>query len=85
MARQIERNEYQMAKFEVRIDGNFCKGCELCRINCPKNIIAMSSHISDKGYCPAEIINQDDCIGCKACALLCPDGAISIYKEVAAV
>ena len=74
-----------MPKFEVRIDGNFCKGCELCRVSCPKDIIAMSKHINDKGYSIAEISNQDDCIGCKACALLCPDGAISIYKEDAAV
>ena len=73
-----------MAKFEVRIDGNFCKGCELCRINCAKGIIAMSTHINDKGYSPAEITNQDECVGCKACALMCPDGAISIYKEAAA-
>jgi len=52
---------------------------------CPKDIIVMSTHINDKGYSPAEIINQEECIGCKACALLCPDGAISIYKEDAAV
>jgi len=70
-----------MAKFEVRIDGNFCKGCELCRVVCPKKIIVMSKHINDKGYSIAEIIKQEDCIGCKACALLCPDGSISIYKE----
>jgi len=74
----------EMARFEVRVDGNFCKGCELCRINCPKGIIEMSTHINDKGYSPAEITKQEDCIGCKACALLCPDGAISIYKEVTA-
>jgi len=73
-----------MAKFEVRIDGDYCKGCELCRISCPKGIIVMSTLISDKGYCPAEITNQNNCIGCKACALICPDGAISIYKEDAA-
>jgi len=70
-----------MAKFEVRIDGNFCKGCELCRVVCPKDIIVMSTHINDKGYSIAEITKQEDCIGCKACALLCPDGSISIYKE----
>ena len=74
-----------MAKFEVRIDGNFCKGCELCLMACPKNIIVMSTNINDKGYSPAQISKQEDCTGCKACALLCPDGAISIYKEVAAV
>jgi len=71
-----------MARFEVRIDGDYCKGCELCRANCPKGIIVMSTHINDKGYSPAEITEQENCIGCKACALLCPDGAISIYKEV---
>ena len=70
-----------MAKFEVRIDSDYCKGCELCRVNCPKGLISMSKHITDKGYSPAEVIRQEDCIGCKACAMLCPDGAISIYKE----
>ena len=70
-----------MAKFDVRIDGDFCKGCELCRINCPKEIIVMSTHINEKGYSIAEIKDLEQCIGCKACALMCPDGAISIYKE----
>jgi len=74
-----------MAKFEVRIDGNFCKGCCLCGMACPKKIIVMSAFINDKGYSPAEITKQEACSGCKACALLCPDGAISIYKEDAAV
>jgi len=74
-----------MAKFEVLVDGNFCKGCELCRMACPKKIVVMSTHINEKGYRPAEITKQEECIGCKACALLCPDGAISIYKEVVAV
>jgi 2-oxoglutarate ferredoxin oxidoreductase subunit delta len=73
-----------MAKFEVRIDGDICKGCELCRIYCPKGIITTSSHINNRGYSPAEITKQEDCVGCKACALMCPDGAISIYKEDAA-
>ena len=73
-----------MAKFEVRIDGDICKGCELCLYFCTKNIIAMSPRINNKGYSPAIVEDQDKCTGCKACALVCPDGAISIYKEVAA-
>jgi len=73
-----------MAKFEVRFDGDICKGCELCRVFCPKGLIAMSSHINNKGYSPAENVRQDECVGCKSCAMVCPDGAISIYKEDAA-
>ena len=71
-------------KFEVRFDGDKCKGCELCRAFCPKGLIVISSHINNKGYSPAAIERQDECTGCKSCALVCPDGAISIYKEDAA-
>ena len=70
-----------MAKFEVRFDGNICKGCELCRDFCPKGLIVMSSHINNKGYHPAAIERQDECAGCRSCALVCPDGAIEIFKE----
>jgi len=72
-----------MAKFEVRFDGDTCKGCELCRSFCPKGIIVMSSTINNKGYSPAKVERQDECTGCRSCALVCPDGAISIYKEAA--
>ena len=70
-----------MAKFSVRISGDICKGCELCKFFCPKKLIEMSSHINNKGYSPAENVRMDECVGCKSCALVCPDGAISIYKE----
>ena len=70
-----------MAKFEVRFSGDICKGCELCRIFCPKKIIVMSSRINEKGYSPAELSNPEECTGCKSCALVCPDGVIEIFKE----
>ena len=74
-----------MARFEVRFDGEVCKGCELCRAFCPKGLISMSANVNDKGYSPAENLRQDECVGCRSCALVCPDGAIAIYKEDAAV
>lgn len=70
-----------MAKFQVRISSDKCKGCELCRTFCPKGIIVMRSQINSKGYSPAEVSRQEDCTGCQSCALICPDGAIAIYKE----
>jgi len=71
-------------RFEVVIDGEVCKGCELCGAFCPKGIIVMSHQINDRGYSPASIERQDECSGCRSCALVCPDGAISIFREEAA-
>ena len=70
-----------MAKFEVRFDGEMCKGCELCRTFCPKGLIVLSPYFNIKGYSPAAIERQEECIGCRSCALVCPDGAISIYSD----
>lgn len=73
-----------MAKYEVRIDAEVCKGCELCRSFCPKGLVTMSLHMNEKGYSPATVERQDECVGCRSCALVCPDGAIEIFKEDAA-
>ena len=70
-----------MPKFLVQVNSEKCKGCELCRAFCPKQIIVMSTQLSNKGYSPAVVERQEDCIGCQSCALVCPDGAIAIYKE----
>ena len=70
-----------MAKFTVTFDADVCKGCELCRSVCPKNLITMSGKINNKGYSPATIEKPEECVGCTSCALICPDGAIEIFKE----
>ena len=59
----------------------FCKGCEMCVIACPLNIIALSKEkMNSKGYHPAELIDEEKCTGCAACALMCPDVAITVEK-----
>ena len=70
-----------MAKFQVRFDGEVCKGCGLCLAYCSEKIIEMSNHINNKGYSPAGVEQQDKCTGCRFCALVCPDGAVEIFKE----
>ena len=68
-------------KFQVVIDRERCKGCELCRSFCPKQLIEMDTQVNAKGYCPAKMTRNEECVGCTSCALVCPDGAIAIYEE----
>ena len=69
-----------MARKEARvtIDKNRCKGCELCVNACPKQVLAMSKDINEKGYFFAEVVNQPECTACRFCAMICPDVAIEI-------
>ena len=58
-----------------------CKGCNLCVLVCPTNIIYLSKEdINTKGYPVAKVEEMDKCIGCSSCALMCPDNVITVYK-----
>lgn len=70
-----------MAKGLVTFNEDICKGCELCVVACPKNIIALDeSKINAKGFHPAHVINMDECISCGNCAIMCPDSVISVER-----
>lgn len=67
-----------MAK--IIIDSNYCKGCKMCVVACPKSLIALSEERNAKGYHPAKLIDEDKCIGCGMCATMCPDCAIKVER-----
>ncbi len=70
-----------MAKGIVKINGERCKGCELCVSVCPKTVLKLhEKEFNSKGYRPAHPATEE-CIGCGSCALVCPDGAISVYID----
>lgn len=65
---------------KIIIDSAKCKGCELCTVVCPHNLIVMSDEINSSGFHPATFISSNECTGCKLCAVICPDIAIEVYK-----
>ena len=68
-----------MAKVIFREDR--CKGCGLCIHACPEHILDFAKQrLNEKGFYPAEIVDQDACIACAFCATICPDCVITIEK-----
>ena len=67
-----------MAK--IVIDEERCKGCGLCVLVCPRNLIIISERLNKKGYHPARQAKGTECIACGFCYLICPDVAIEVYK-----
>jgi 2-oxoglutarate ferredoxin oxidoreductase subunit delta len=66
----------------IVIDTERCKGCNLCAVSCPKDVIALSqTKVNHYGYHYAEPAVPDACIGCAACGMVCPDGCITVYKK----
>ncbi|MBN2372395.1 4Fe-4S binding protein [bacterium] len=64
---------------KLTIDKDWCKGCEICVITCPKHLIRLSDELNSSGYHYAVIHDYEHCTGCSICAIMCPDMAIQIW------
>ena len=72
-----------MAKIRgaVTIDVNHCKGCELCVVACPTDVLLLQpKEVNDRGYHYAFTARPDACIACASCAMVCPDACIEVYR-----
>lgn len=71
-----------MAKIKgaIVVNKERCKGCELCIVACPCDVLELEKEVNSKGYNFAKMKNPDACIGCANCGYVCPDGCITVYK-----
>jgi 2-oxoglutarate ferredoxin oxidoreductase subunit delta len=82
MAAKTEEKEAKETEPVIRleIDGERCKGCELCVPFCPRNLLYMSDELNTKGYRVVAITSQEECTSCMSCALMCPDVALRVWR-----
>jgi len=69
-----ESTEDQCAEPAVHIFQEWCKGCRICVVFCPKQVLEMGSDQK------AHVVREEDCIRCFLCARRCPDLAISVIE-----
>lgn len=70
------------AKGAIVVDIEKCKGCNVCVVVCPTNVIQLSNEVNAKGYPYAYMEQPELCTGCSNCAIVCPDGVIEVYRVI---
>ena len=77
---QIGLTDQRRAKYCVRVNEAYCKGCGYCIEFCPKKVFDRKVELNSKGVNLPVFARPDDCIGCGQCNILCPDIAIKIEE-----
>jgi len=72
-----------MARGEIVINENNCRGCGYCQGFCKRECILMSKDkFTPLGYMLPIIANADKCNACGICGQMCPHFAIEVYKFI---
>ncbi len=58
----------------IEIKNEWCKGCEICVVFCPTDVLEMKNG-------KAVVKNLEACTACMMCEIRCPDFAISVIKN----
>ncbi|NOZ83572.1 MAG: 4Fe-4S dicluster domain-containing protein [Epsilonproteobacteria bacterium] len=70
-----------LKKPPVKIDLYLCKGCSLCVVVCPTNVLEMVDNPSVWYGTVAEVERPEDCIRCFQCENACPDFSIRVVDR----
>ncbi len=67
--------------YQVVVNQETCKGCELCVEFCKPDVLRTSENLNKMGYNYAEPVAGEECNGCMICTLVCPDLVLEVYYE----
>ena len=65
---------------DLTIDKDLCKGCGLCCLFCPKDILSLGNAVNTYGYSYVVVKEQEKCNGCARCYQVCPDLVFTISQ-----
>ena len=69
-------------KGAIVVNTERCKGCQLCIVACPQDVIALAQKkVNNHGYPYVEAAQAEKCVGCGSCGIVCPDGCITVYRK----
>ena len=74
---------YSMSNFKgaVVVNTERCKGCNLCVVACPANVLELHPReVNNKGYHYVYMKQPEACVGCASCGQICPDGCLTVYR-----
>lgn len=72
-----------MARGEITINENFCRGCGLCEHFCNHGCIEIrGDRFTPQGYLLPVFAHPEKCNACGICGRLCPHFAIEVYRLV---
>ena len=64
----------------VVVDKEGCKGCGICVVNCPHDVLELNREVNSRGYHYSYMKEPEACIGCANCGVVCPDTCLTIYR-----